>query len=190
MDGFDYYESGTLHPAPEALSALSSGLTDVTFVSNGYFPDQLPVSNWDDVVVQHSINDFGYPNTNIAGIGQQVVHYEGESAALNEMAQAGFVPLLPMLSGLAAVSCSKEFKSPDELEGRQVRVANAIAKGENEALGMVGVFMPPTEQYEALQRGVVDRAVNAATTVLAPVSLRCPPGSASRTPPPRPAPTG
>lgn len=163
---FDYYPTATLHPAPEALSAMSSDLTDVTFVSNGFFPDQLPVSNWDDLVVQHAINDFGYPNTNIAGIGQQVIHYDGESAALDEMREAGFVPLIPMLSGPAALTCSQEFADPDDLEGRQVRVANAIAQGENEALGMVGVFIPPNEQFEALQRGVIDCAVNAVTTIL------------------------
>ncbi|WP_173922451.1 TRAP transporter substrate-binding protein [Agromyces sp. Marseille-P2726] len=163
---FDYYPTGTLHPAPEALSALSSDLTDVTFVSNGFFPDQLPVSNWDDLVVQHALNDFGYPNTNIAGIGQQVIHYDGESAALDEMRQVGFVPLIPMISGPAALTCGAEFNSADDLEGRQVRVANAVAQGENEALGMTGVFTPPNEQYEALQRGVIDCAVNAVTTVL------------------------
>ena len=47
-----------------------------------------------------------------------------------------------------------------------MRVSNAIAQGENESLGMVGVFMPPNEQYEALQRGVLNCAVNAVTTIL------------------------
>ncbi|MGO4689720.1 TRAP transporter substrate-binding protein DctP [Glaciibacter sp. 2TAF33] len=163
---FDYYPTGTLHPATEALSAMSSDLTDVTFVSNGYFPDQLPVSNWDDIVVQHALQDFGYPDTNIAGIGQQVMHYEGKSATLTEMRKAGFVPLIPMLSGPAALTCAKEFHSPADLKGRQVRVANAIAQGENESLGMTGVFTPSNEQYEGLQRGVINCAVNAATTVL------------------------
>src|SRR6187397_3070272 len=51
---FDYYPTATLHPAPEALSAMQTGLTDITFVSHGYWPDQLPVSNWDDIVVQHA----------------------------------------------------------------------------------------------------------------------------------------
>jgi TRAP-type C4-dicarboxylate transport system substrate-binding protein len=163
---FDYYPNGTLHPATEAISAMSSDLTDVTFISNGYFPDQLPASNWDDIVVQHALADFGYPNTNIAGIGQQVIHYDNENAGVKEQKEAGFIPLIPMLSGPAALTCTEEFKTPDDLEGRQVRVSNAIAKGENEALGMVGVFMPPNEQYEALQRGVLDCAVNAVTTVL------------------------
>ncbi|MGO4689719.1 TRAP transporter substrate-binding protein DctP [Glaciibacter sp. 2TAF33] len=163
---FDYYPTGTLHPATEALSAMSSDLTDVTFVSNGFFPDQLPVSNWDDIVVQHALNDFGYPDLNIAGIGQQVMHYEGESAALTEMRKAGFIPLIPMLSGPAALTCAKEFHTPADLKGRQVRIANAIAQGENESLGMTGVFTPSNEQYEGLQRGVINCAVNATTVVL------------------------
>lgn len=163
---FDFYGDATLHPAPEALSALNSGLTDITFVSNGAFPDQLPISAWDDVVVQTAINDLGYPNTNIAGLGQQALHYTEDNVAVAEMRENGFIPLLAMLSGPAALSCSQPFETPADLAGRQVRVPNLIAQGENEALGMVGVFTPPNEQYEALQRGVIDCAVNAATTLL------------------------
>lgn len=163
---FDFYGDGTLHPAPEALSALTSDLTDITFVSNGFFPDQLPISNWDDVVVQSALSSFGYPNMNVAGLAQQVIHYSDDNVALPEMEAAGFKPLLPMLSGPAALTCSQPFEAPADLAGRQVRVPNAVSQAENEALGMVGVFTPPNEQYEALQRGVIDCAVNAPTTVL------------------------
>lgn len=164
---FDYYGDGTLHPSAESLSALTSGLTDITFVNNGSFPDQLPVSNWDDLVVQTALSDFGYPNMNVAGLAQQVVHYSAGNVALEEMREQGFMPLLPMLSGPAALTCSEPFETANDLKGRQVRVANAIAQAENEALGMTGVFAAPNEQYEALQRGVIDCAVNAPTTVLA-----------------------
>ncbi|WP_173922450.1 TRAP transporter substrate-binding protein [Agromyces sp. Marseille-P2726] len=163
---FDFYGDGTLHPATEALSALTSDLTDITFVNNGTFPDQLPISNWDDLTVQTALNDLGYPNMNIAGLGQQVIHYTSDNVALAEMEAAGFRPLLPMLSGPAALTCAEPFETPEDLAGRQVRVPNAISQGENEALGMVGVFTSPNEQYEALQRGVIDCAVNAPTTVL------------------------
>jgi TRAP-type C4-dicarboxylate transport system substrate-binding protein len=163
---FDVYGDGTLHPAAEALSAMSSGLTDITFVNNGSFPEQLPVANWDDLAVQTELNELGYPNMNVAGLGQQALHYAEDNAARDEMVQAGFRPLVPMLSGPAALTCTEPFEAPDDLKGRQVRVPNAISQAENEALGMVGVFMAPNEQYEALQRGVVDCAVNAPTTVL------------------------
>ncbi|MGM7775775.1 TRAP transporter substrate-binding protein DctP [Arthrobacter sp. KNU-44] len=163
---FKVYEGGVLHPATEALTALKSGLTDVTFVSNGYFPKQLPISNWDDIVVQTATNGWGYPDVNIAGIGQQLVHYEGDSAAAAEMKQNGFMPLLPMTSGPAALTCSKPFSTPADLAGRQVRVANTISQGEEQSLGMVGQFTASNDQYEALQRHVLDCAVNATTTIL------------------------
>jgi TRAP-type C4-dicarboxylate transport system substrate-binding protein len=163
---FKVYEGGVLHPATEAISALNSGLTDVTFISDGYFPNQLPISNWDDIAVQTAIRGWGYPDENIAGIGQQFVHYGADSASTAEMKANGFMPLLPMASGPAALTCSKKFSTPADLAGRQVRVANAIAQGEEKALGMVGQFTASNDQYEALQRHVLDCAVNAPTTVL------------------------
>jgi len=164
---FDYYENAVLHPASEALSALTSGLTDVTFVNNLTFPDQLPISAWDDIAIQTATNSFGYPNSNIAGIGQQIVHYgDTENVAREEAYAAGFVPFMPMLSGPAALHCAEPFETPADLEGRQVRTPTETMQGENEALGMVGVFLAPNEQYEALQRGVIDCAINATTTIL------------------------
>lgn len=163
---FDYYEGGVLHPANEAISALTSDLTDVTFVNSGSFPDQLPIQNWKDIAIQTATSGFGYPNTNIAGIGQQVIQYGEENFALDEARAVGFVPLIPMYSGPAGLHCTESFETKADLEGRTARVPNAISQGENEALGMTTVFLPPNEQYEALQRGVVDCAVNAATTIL------------------------
>lgn len=164
---FDYYEGGVLHPATEGISALQSGLTDVTFVNNGYYPDELPVSNWDDSVIQTAVQDFGYPNMNIAGIGQQVVHHsDPNSAARAEMTANGFIPILPMLSGPQGLHCAEPFASPADLAGRSVRVPYPIAQEELEALGMTGVFLPPNEVYEGLQRGVIDCALNATTNIL------------------------
>ena len=163
---FDYYGGGTLHPATEALSAMESGLTQVTFVSTGYWPDQLPVAQWDDKVFQEAVRKFGYPGVNTTGIPAQLAHYEEGSAVAEEFAKHNMVPLLPMTSGPAVLHCAEPFDSPEDLKGRQVRVANDVAQGENEALGMTGVFLAPNEQYEALQRGVIDCAVNATTTVL------------------------
>ncbi|HWJ98831.1 MAG TPA: TRAP transporter substrate-binding protein DctP, partial [Acidimicrobiales bacterium] len=163
---FDYYGGGTLHPATEALSAIESGLTQVTFVSTGYWPDQLPVAQWDDKVFQEAVRKFGYPGVNTAGIPAQLAHYGEGSAVAEEFAKHKMIPLLPMTSGPAVLTCAEPFDSPEDLNGRQVRVPNDVSKGENEALGMTGVFLPPNEQYEALQRGVIDCAVNAPTTVL------------------------
>jgi TRAP-type C4-dicarboxylate transport system substrate-binding protein len=162
---FDFHGDATLHPVTEALSALQSDLTDITFTSTGYFPDQLPIAQWDDILVQNSLVDLGYPNVNIAGIAAGLAHYGEGSIIADEFRSQGFRVMLPMVSGPAALTCTKPFKTPDDLAGRQVRVPNAVSQGEHESLGMKGVFTPPNEQYEALQRGVLDCAVNASTTV-------------------------
>jgi TRAP-type C4-dicarboxylate transport system substrate-binding protein len=163
---FDVYPSGTMHPATEGLSALTSGLSDITFLNNSYFPDQLPISNWDDYITRRALADFGYPNTNVAGMGAHVVSYGRDSTAAAEMREAGFIPILPFLTGPQAVHCADPFETPADLKGRQVRVSNETSKGEMESLGMTGAFIPDPEQYEALQRGVIDCAVNPATSLL------------------------
>ena len=140
---FDYYESATLHPAPEGLSAMTSGLTDITFAHNGYFPDQLPIANWDDLVVRYRARRVGYPNVNIAGIGSQLLHYTDDSVARAEQREAGFVPLLPMLSG-PSVHVLQGVLRPRVAAGRQVRVPDAIVQDEVEALGMIGVSLRRT----------------------------------------------
>ncbi|MGO4690151.1 TRAP transporter substrate-binding protein DctP [Glaciibacter sp. 2TAF33] len=165
---FEYFEGGVLHPVTEAISALNSGLTDVTFVNNGYFADQLPISNWDDAIMQTAVSGFGYPNMNIAGIGQQIVHHsDPDTPARAEMTAKGFIPILPMLSGPQGLHCAKPFASPADLKGRTVRVPYPIAQEELESLGMTGMFLPPNEVYEALQRGIIDCALNATTNILA-----------------------
>jgi TRAP-type C4-dicarboxylate transport system substrate-binding protein len=163
---FDYYGDATLHPANEAVSAMQSGLTDVSFTSNSYWPDQLPVSTWDDELIMATTVGLGYPNVNVSGSAAQLAHYSRDSAVLQETTANGFRPILPMMSGPSSLICTEPFTGPNDLAGRQVRVASPAAQAEAEALGMVGVFMAPNEQYEALQRGVIDCAINAPTTVL------------------------
>lgn len=157
---FNIHEAGVLSGAREELSAMSSGLADIVPLSSSYHPDQLPVSNWVDRVVQDATIDFGYPNTNIAGSAQFATHNSTSEDMLTEMAGNGFMPLLTIFTGPSVLTCTEPFESPADLAGRQVRVGNAVQQGEYESLGMKGVFLPVLEQYEALQRGVVDCAVN------------------------------
>lgn len=70
------------------------------------------------------------------------------------------MPLLPTFTGPSVLTCAEPFETVDDLAGRQVRVGGGLQQSEYEALGVSGVFMPVLEQYEALQRGVLDCAVN------------------------------
>jgi TRAP-type C4-dicarboxylate transport system substrate-binding protein len=162
---FDFYGDGTLHPAPEALTALNSGLTDITYVGNAAFANELPISNWDDNTLQTELFDLAFPNANIAGLGQAIVQYGEGNVSLPEMREKGFVPLMPMNNGPTVLSCTEPFETADDLAGRQTRVAGPIQQGEAEALGLTPVVVALNEQYEALQRGVVECVTNAAGSV-------------------------
>lgn len=162
---FDLYEAGVLHSIPEALSAVSTGLTDVTFVINSQYPEQLPVSYWRELVIQDVSSDFGYPNTNAAGLALAVTNSVLADEVVAESMTNGHRVLMPNFVGPAVLQCTEPFDSLADLEGRQSRVPNAVAQAQIEALGMTGVFMPTSEQYEALSRGVLDCTINNATLV-------------------------
>ena len=74
---FETYFSGTLHPAAEALSALQSGLTDITFVAPSNLPDQLPVALWNSVVGQGY--NASFPDGLTAGAPVQMAMYETDA---------------------------------------------------------------------------------------------------------------
>ena len=168
---FDYYGAATLHPATEALSALESGLTDMTLLAYAYFPDQLPVSTWENEVAQGAARSFGFPNQNIAGMGLHIENVSNNGVDTDrllreEQVGMGFIPMLPMFGGPTALVCSEPFETAADLAGRSVRVSSALSQAEYEALGMVGTFIPVNEQYEALQRGVIDCASNAPASIV------------------------
>jgi TRAP-type C4-dicarboxylate transport system substrate-binding protein len=162
---FAFHGTGTLHPGNQAITSIQTGLSNVDFFSNGYWPDQLPVSFWQDTVFQQSTFGLGYPVAQLAGAPALAAVYDQGTASTEEMASEGFIPMLPMFSSPSVLTCAEPFTTPDDLAGRQVRVSNEVVKAEVESFGMTGTFLDPTEQYEALQRGVIDCAVNAATTV-------------------------
>lgn len=164
---FEYYSDATLHPLLEGFSALTSGLTDITMISPTWFADQIPETNWADEVARTTLRDYGFANMNIGGHSAAFESVAtDDSLARQEMIAAGVVPLLPMTTGPAVMTCSEEFESADDLSGRTIRVSSVVEQKQVETLGMSAVMLPSNEQYEALQRGVVDCAMNAVSLVL------------------------
>lgn len=163
---FDFYGSGTLHPPAEGLSGLQNGLTDLTLIPHGYFPSELPVSAWTDEVMAVGGRDLEYPNVNLAGMAAMLSVYEGNTPAAEEYAAQGIVPLFGLVQLPQVLHCTEPFETPEDLEGRSVRISNELQKQEMEALGMSGVFLPAPEIYEALQRGVLDCGFNPWANVL------------------------
>jgi TRAP-type C4-dicarboxylate transport system substrate-binding protein len=65
-----------------------------------------------------------------------------------------------------ALLCTKPIDSAEQARGMRVFSGGGVWNAEVEALGMVPVHLPAPETYEALQRGVIDCATAAPSTLV------------------------
>lgn len=152
---FETYFSGTLHDGTDALSALEQDLTDITFYYPGFFVDQLPVANW----VQQdfaSEGSAGFPHTGLASSPASHILYETSEDIRNELAEFNAVPLALFGGSTPSLLCTKPVDSTESAKGTLTNVGGRQWVDEVKALGMTGEFIEIPEEFEALQRGVVD----------------------------------
>lgn len=152
---FETYFSGTLHDGTDALSALDQDLTDITFYYPGFFADQLPVANW----VQEdfaSAGAAGFPHSGLANTPASQILYESSEDIRNELAEFNAVPLAVWGGSTPSLLCTKPVDSLDSANGTMTNVGGRQWGDEVDALGMTGEFIEIPEEFEALQRGVVD----------------------------------
>ncbi|MFH5824615.1 TRAP transporter substrate-binding protein DctP [Georgenia sp. AZ-5] len=157
---FDILYSGSRVPLQEMNDALAEGLVDMGQHMPSIAPDTFPVV---DYAAQLTFLNEGSPVVGALQLVGVWSEFGATDEALHtELRDRGVQPLLPMMvSGSAGLICNGERNSLDELHGTQIRTsATAVAAG-IEALGGVPVSVPAPEQYEAMQRGVVDCVASA-----------------------------
>lgn len=152
---FDVYHDSTLHAGPEALTALESGLADIVFYANSWFPQELPVGNWNDLLVVTQAN-IGLPHTVLAAVPIAASLNDTESALRDELASRNAIPLLPNASAPYFFLCTSPVETLEQAGGKQIRVGGQPWTDEVTEAGFTPVFLPPAEMYESLQRGVID----------------------------------
>lgn len=155
---FETYYSGTLHSATEALDAVKSGLTDISFVSTATFPDNMPAGLWGNGVAQSG--DTGFPNAILEGTPVQMGMYEKDEVLRNELAAYDAEPLMFWNSVPFNILCNKPIETREQAAGLVARTGGTPWQQEVEALGMSNVFLPTADLYEGMQRGVIDCVVN------------------------------
>jgi TRAP-type C4-dicarboxylate transport system substrate-binding protein len=155
---FETYYAAALHPVTESLSAIQSGLTDITFVSPSNVPDLLPAALWEITVSQGAISS-EFPLTLTEGTPVQFAAYQDGPLA-DELAQYDATTLATWGTAPNSAICKPEVTSADQAEGKAIRTPGPPFVDEVEQIGMTSVTLPVTDVFEGLQRGVIDCFMN------------------------------
>lgn len=139
----------------EVDNALVDGRIDLAFTLPVYDPNQYPAFDAINTATA------GMPSSPVLGelISEAVVADLAADApeVLEEYEALGLTPLLPMASAGSYHSiCVDEGTSPDDLNGRTVRIGNTAHEELTRNLGGNPTSLPYTEMFEALQRGTID----------------------------------
>lgn len=155
---FETYYSAALHPVTESLSAIQTGLTDITFVSPSNVPDLMPASLWHTVVTQGSVNS-EFPMSLLEGTPFQIAAYQ-EGPLAEELAEYDAMTLMAWGTAPNNAICKPEILTAEQAAGKTIRTPGPPFVEEVSEMGMTSVTLPVTDVYEGLQRGVIDCFMN------------------------------
>ncbi|MFB9859484.1 TRAP transporter substrate-binding protein DctP [Paenarthrobacter aurescens] len=155
---FETHYAATLHPVTEALSAIETGLTDITLVAPSNVPELLPAALWETTVAQSVITP-EFPMSLIQGTPVQTAAYE-EGPLAEELAKYDAATLATWGTAPNSALCKSEIASAEQAAGKRARTAGPPLVDEVEQMGMTSVTLPVTDVFEGLQRGVIDCFVN------------------------------
>lgn len=145
---------------PNALdwaAAYGDGRLDLGLVLPSYAPDVFPLNA---AVSDASFLVGSRPAETLVSSGWMSQVVADSDELVEEFAAEGIHVLVPAMpaSSTTILVCTEPGDSLADLGGRSVSVSGYGKTRQVEALGMAPVSMPFTEQYEALERGIIDCA--------------------------------
>ncbi len=143
------YAGGSLLDGPSIYDGVVDGVADMGFLSLPWLAGRFPIA---DMFVRPG--GMNFPNGRVASY---VIN-----EALKELDPQEFhdaEPLMFFCSGPGVIFSNVPVRTLADMKGLQVRAGEAVGEGLKK-LGAVPVTMPSSEQYEALQKGVVDANIS------------------------------
>ncbi|MFC1846388.1 TRAP transporter substrate-binding protein, partial [Chloroflexota bacterium] len=129
----------------DAYEAVETGLVDMVSFSPEALTGQFPLS---EIITMPKL----FPNAEVAG---QVHHEIMNKYLLNtEYKNVKLLLVLP-LPPLQLFS-TKQVHKIEDLKGMKIRSQGKLDDWMNDAFGATGVYMPPSEIYTSLERGLID----------------------------------
>ena len=138
------YPGGTLVKADSMLDGIASGLTDIGWVSNAYYPAEEPLLN------ALAVPGYDYTRAKIASYIDK-----GFIEAFPEAPLAELETMFVFSPAPGVLLTNKPVKSLEDLKGMQIR-CDGIATTAVTLLGASPIAMPMAEAYEALSKNVID----------------------------------
>lgn len=155
----ELYASSSLLDTTAMLAGLRDGTADMGHLASTSSPAEFPIANW--FATATSVHPDSFPAASLTGSLTNIdIYSDPELPFYQEFLDNGVVPLSMSIGLRYEMLCSKPMKTPEDLDGATVRSPGEPWTSEVKALGMTPVSMPNSEMYEALERGVIDCAVN------------------------------
>lgn len=154
----EWYWSYALHPGNEVVSAVKDNIVPMSFLMPGIEPTGFDTFTWVGEALSAEVPTARPVIGELTTFAGSVEHSLSDEAVLAEYEKIGVTPLIPRVvvhSGYHLL-CKEPTTTLADIEGKLTRTAGPNWVSEAEAVGFESVSIPPIEQYEALQRGVVD----------------------------------
>lgn len=147
----DAYFAQSLFKATDALEAAKRGQADIVFLNIGYFPGIFSLA---EVV---NLPLLPVPSCEaLADVSWQLVEkYPSMAKQYEDMKLLAFA-----LAGTSLIiTRDKQIRTMDDIKGMKIRIASGPPAEALKALGGIPQFMPVTDIYMNLEKGVIDGAI-------------------------------
>ncbi|ASK34211.1 hypothetical protein CEK62_07350 [Alcanivorax sp. N3-2A] len=144
-----FYPGGTTAKLPAVMGSIRSGIVD-----SGYMIDSLTLAEQSYNVMVSRMGTFGKDPMVMAGVANELLLLECPQCT-QQLTDQDIVPLAYVTTTPFLLICRDRYNNVEELKGKRFRSPGSYGEIAS-MLGAVPVNVPPTDTFEALQRGQAD----------------------------------
>ncbi len=154
------YPAETLNKAKEAVTAVQSGLTDITWVLTSFFPGRFPLSEVDTLpFLTLPATTVDGRNLSTGAINSRIIQELFDQFPEMQAEWKGMKVLIQHTSAPSQIWTNKKpVRKVSDIKGLKIRAWSSPDVELWKSLGAAPLLMPMPEIYEAAQKGVIDAA--------------------------------
>ncbi len=144
-----YYPGGTTAKLPAVMDSIKNGVVDA-----GYMIDSLTLAEQSYNVMVSRMGTYGTDAMVMAGAANEMLLLHCEQC-VNQLNRQNIVPLAYVATTPFLLVCRDEYTDTEQMRGKRFRAPGSYGQIAS-IWGGVPVNVPPTDMFEALQRGQAD----------------------------------